>query len=142
MDRLISIPHSGFSMRIILKQYLRHPEVKSLAPDGTPCQGDTTGLLRRAFIVAGEIVPVGKETDRHWEQGEDPSLIDFKVHEFRNMKSLVTAHPSDIARWKKKFGVREMMRKANLAQPTVYAILREEPVRPRTLAIFKQAMDT
>ena len=34
------------------------------------------------------------------------------------------------------------MRKANLAQPTVYAILREKPVRPRTLAIFKQAMDT
>jgi hypothetical protein len=129
------------SMRIILKQYLRHPEVKSLAPDGTPCQGDTVGLLRRAFIVAGEIVPVGKETDRHWEQGEDPSLIDFKVHEFRNAKRLVSAHTRDIARWKEKFGVREMMRKANLAQPTVYAILREEPVRPRTLAIFKQAMD-
>ena len=130
------------SMQIILKQYLRHPEVKSLAPDGGLCQGDTAGLLQRAFIVAGAIAPIGKETDRHWEQGEDPSLIDFRVHEFRKGKKLVTAHPADIARWGKEFGVREMMRKTNLAQPTVYAILRGEPVRPRTLAIFKQAMDT
>ena len=64
-------------------------------------QADTTDLLRRAFIVAGEIVPIGKEADRHWEEGEDPSLIDFKVHEFRNAKRLVSAHPNGIARWKR-----------------------------------------
>src|SRR5208282_4104920 len=50
------------SFRIILRLYLRRPESKSLAPDRTPCVADTQGLLRRASIVAGEIVPVGKET--------------------------------------------------------------------------------
>jgi hypothetical protein len=52
------------SMRIILSQYLRHPEAKSLASDGTACVGNTQGLLRRASIVAAALVPIGKETDR------------------------------------------------------------------------------
>ena len=59
------------SFRIILRQYLGKPEVKSLAPDGRPCSGTTQGLLQRATINAGKIVPVGKETDRRWEQGEE-----------------------------------------------------------------------
>jgi hypothetical protein len=71
------------SMRIILRQYLRHPEAKSLAHDSSGCVGTTQGLLSRVSIVAGDIVPVGKETDCRWEQGEDPSLVDFKVHQFR-----------------------------------------------------------
>jgi hypothetical protein len=82
------------SMRIILRQYLDHPEAKSLAADGTPCTGKTVGLLRRASIVASEIVPVGKETDRHWEQGEDPSLVDFEVKQYRKQIKMV------VARWR------------------------------------------
>jgi hypothetical protein len=53
--------------------------MKSLALDGSPCDADTVGLLRRALIVAGNVIPVGKETDRHWEQGEDPSMMDFDI---------------------------------------------------------------
>jgi hypothetical protein len=30
---------------------------------------------------------VGKETDRRWEQGEDMSLVDFKVREAVNIES-------------------------------------------------------
>jgi len=128
------------SMRIILRQYLRHREAKSLAPDGTACFGSTQGLLRRASILAGEIVPVGKETDRRWEQGEDPSLVDFKVHEFRKTSKMVVAEPSDRKRWK-KIGVRRLIRKSVLSQKTVYAILDGQPVRLRTLATFRRAID-
>ena len=67
------------SFRIVLHNYLSKAEVKSLAPDGTPCDGGTKGLLLRAKITAGDLVPVGKETDRRWEQGEDPSMIDFDI---------------------------------------------------------------
>jgi hypothetical protein len=83
------------SFRIILRQYLGKPEVKSLAPDGTPCIGTTQGLLRRTKIVAGRLIPVGKETDRHWEQGEDPSKLDFEVHEYGKRGKMVVADPSD-----------------------------------------------
>jgi hypothetical protein len=128
------------SMRIILRQYLRHPEAKSLAPDGQECVVSTQGLLRRASIVAGEIVPVGKETDRRWEQGEDASLVDFKVHEFRKKSNMVVADVSDRKRWK-KIGVRQIIRKSGLTQKPVYAIINRQPVRKSTLAVFRRAVD-
>jgi hypothetical protein len=65
----------------LLIEYQEHPEAKSLAPDGTPCEADTSGLLRRAHIVAGEFRYVGKETDRKWEEGDDPSILEFKTTE-------------------------------------------------------------
>ena len=123
------------SLRIILSQYLRHPEAKSLAPDGKACTGNTHGLLGRTSIIAGEIVPVGKETDRHWEQGEDPSLLDFKLKEYRKASKMVVAEASDRRRWKKA-GVRNLMRKSRLSQKAVYAILNGQPARLSTLATF------
>ena len=76
------------SLRIILK-YLKKPEVKSVAPDGTPCIGTTHGLLQRARITAGRLVPVGKETDRRWEQGEDPSMIDSNIYTYEKLTKMV-----------------------------------------------------
>jgi hypothetical protein len=67
------------SFQVILNQYLGKSAVKSLAPDGAPCDARTMGLLRRTNIMARRLVPVGKETDRHWEQGEDPSMLDPKI---------------------------------------------------------------
>ena len=128
------------SLRIILSQYLRHPEAKSLAPDGKACTGNTCGLLGRTSIIAGEIVPVGKETDRHWEQGEDPSLLDFKLKEYRKASKMVIAESSDRRRWKKA-GVRNLMRKSRLSQKAVYAIINGEPVRRATLETFRRAIN-
>lgn len=128
------------SFRIILRLYLRRLEAKSLAPNGTPCAADTQGLLRRASIVAGEIVPVGKETDRHWEQGEDTSLLDFKVMEYRQSGKRVIADAS-LRQKGCNLGVREMIRRTKLSQKPIYAILRGQPVRQRTLAIFKKGVD-
>jgi hypothetical protein len=128
------------SLRIILSQYLRHPEAKSLAPDGNACVGSTHGLLGRTSIIAGEIVPVGKETDRHWEQGEDPSMVDFKQKEYRQATKMVVAELSDRNRWK-KFGVRRIIRKSGLSQKAVYAIIDGQAVRLSTLAAFRSAID-
>lgn len=128
------------SLRVILQQYLRHPEAKSLAPSGTPCAWDTRGLLRRAAIFAGQIIPVGKETDRHWDQGEDPSLVDFKVHAFGPTAKKVVAEASDRERWN-KMGKRMLIRKSELAQPTVYKILEGQEVKKGTFEIFKRAID-
>jgi hypothetical protein len=128
------------SLRIILGQYLRHPEVKSLAPDGTRCVGSTQGLLGRTWITAREIIPVGKETDRHWEQGEDPSLLDFRLNEYRTTARMAVANVSERRTWK-KIGVRNLIRKSKLSQKAVYGILNGQPVRASTLAIFTQAVD-
>jgi hypothetical protein len=125
------------SMQIILRQYLEHPEAKSLGPDGGPCLRTTTGLLRRTSILAGEII---KEMDRHWEQGEDPSLVDFKLHEFRTHRRLVVAETTHIKKWK-KVGVRMLINKSGLSQKAVYAILAGKPVRRQTLTALRSACD-
>ena len=77
------------SFRILLRKYLAKTEAKSLSPDGTPCTGTTHGLLQRTTINAKVIIPVGKETDRRWEQSEDPSMVDSGVYVFEEKTKLV-----------------------------------------------------
>ena len=67
----------------LAESYQNHPEAKSLGLDGKPCEFDTCGLLQRAHIVAGEHIPIGKESDRHWEEGEDISLLEFKAVRYK-----------------------------------------------------------
>jgi hypothetical protein len=120
------------SFRTMLRVYLRRPEWKSLAPDGSPCAAETRGPLKRASIIAGEIIPVGKETDRRWEQGEDMSLLDFKVLEYRPSGNMVVADPAlrdEIA----KRGMRVVIRKTGLSQHTIEAIRAGQPIRRTTL---------
>jgi hypothetical protein len=124
------------SFRIILRHYFGKPEVKSLALDGSPCEADTAGLLRRAVIVAGNVIPVGKETDRHWEQGEDPSMMDFDIQVYGPSEKLVVADPSDRKKWA-SIGKRRWRRLTKLSQKAVNAILSGKGVRPQTLDSFR-----
>lgn len=66
----------------LLVQYQRHPEAKSLSPDGNVCGPETEGLLKRARVIAGEIRYVGKETDRKWEEGDEISVLEFAATEY------------------------------------------------------------
>jgi hypothetical protein len=76
-DRRRAVPTNFF---MLLESYQNHPEAKSLGPDGQACEFDTRGLLQRAHIVANwPPIYIGKESDRHWEEGEDLSLLDFKA---------------------------------------------------------------
>jgi len=47
----------------------------SLAPDGMPCKGDTSGLLARYPVTASDFHLIGKETERGWEQSADISTL-------------------------------------------------------------------
>jgi len=126
------------SFRIVLRNYLGKPEVKSLAPDGTPCTGTTQGLLLRAKINAGKLVPVGKETDRHWEQGEDPSMLDSQVYTYENQRKTVVADASERKSWF-DIGVRRLMRESKLSQAPVSNAIKGKPVRRQNLSVIRQA---
>jgi hypothetical protein len=128
------------SFQIILNEYLGKPELKSRAPDGKPCEAETKGLLRRAAIVAKNLIPVGKETDRHWEQGEDPSMLDSKIEIYTSSGKLVMADESERQKWS-KIGVRRLMRACSLTQKAIYSILSGKGVRPQTMAIFRAGVD-
>jgi hypothetical protein len=128
------------SFQIILNEYLGKAEVKSLAPDGKECKRETEGLLGRARIVARRLIPVGKETDRHWEQGEDPSMLDPKIQFYGQTGKLVVAELSERKKWA-KIGVRRLMRATNLTQKAIYSVLSGKGVRSQTMATFRAAAD-
>ena len=76
----------------LAESYQNHPEAKSLGPDGKPCEFDTCGLLQRAHIIAGEHVPIGKESDRHWEGGEDISVLEFKAIWYKRRGTMIATN--------------------------------------------------
>jgi hypothetical protein len=126
------------SFRIVLHNYLGKAEEESLAPDGTPCIGTTQGLLVRAKIIAGKLVPVGKETDRRWEQGEDPSMLDSQVYGFEKQRKTVVADASERKSWS-ALGIRRLIRESKLSQAPISNATKGEPVRRQTLSIIRQA---
>jgi hypothetical protein len=124
-----AVPKNFF---MLLDAYQNHPEAKSLGPDGKPCEFDTRGLLQRAHIVANwPPIYIGKESDRHWEEGEDLSLLEFKTVQYRR-KGNVVADDELLARIA-KVPKRELMRRG-VNQHTLEKICKKEPVRAIKLA--------
>lgn len=95
---------------IISVSYQQHPEAKSLAPDGTPCKADTTGLLKRAHVIAGEIRYVGKETDRKWEEGDEISVLEFAATEYGRKGKVIASDEVKVAI--KKIGINKCARES------------------------------
>ena len=117
---------------MLLNSYQNRPESKSLGPGGKPCEFDTRGLLQRAHIVANwPPIYIGKESDRHWEEGEDLSLLDFKAVVYER-KGYVVATDEQLARIetvpKREF------RRRGINQHTLEKICKREPVQARKLA--------
>ena len=79
-----TIPVLPQTFDMVFAQYVRHPESKSLAPDGTPCRADTSGLLRRYPVTASGFHLIGKETERGWEQSEDISTLLPSLMRYQN----------------------------------------------------------
>jgi hypothetical protein len=121
----------------VLYLYTKHPEAKSLAPDGTRCTCETRGLLERSSVIAASRRYVGKETDRRWEQGEDLSLVEFKSLEYQQSKQVVAT--DEIKQEILKTGIRKLERETGVSHHTINKILKSENVRRKTLAkIIKQ----
>jgi len=117
---------------MLLDSYQNHPEAKSLGPDGKPCEFDTRGLLQRAHVVANwPPIYIGKESDKHWEEGEDLSLLDFQAVEYKR-KGIAVATEEQLVRIA-TLPKREFMRR-EINQHTLEKICRREPVRANKLA--------
>lgn len=128
-DGCRAVPKNFF---MLLESYQNHPEAKSLAPDGGPCEFDTRGLLHRAHIVANwPPIYIGKESDRHWEEGDDLSLLEFKAVEYKR-KGNAVATDEQLARIA-KVPKREFMRRG-INQHTLEKICKREAVRAIKLA--------
>jgi hypothetical protein len=115
----------------LLIEYQEHPEAKSLAPDGRPCEADTSGLLQRTHVIAGEFLYVGKETDRRWEEGDDISVLEFKTTEYGRAKMVVA--DASIADEIRAIGIRKTIELTKSSQHTLEKIIGGKAVKRRTL---------
>jgi hypothetical protein len=128
----------------LLYRYMRHPEAKSLAPDGGPCKSGTHGLLQRAHITAGEFHRIGKESDRRWEEGDDlESLMREPIDYDRDSKvsSEGIAKPKEsLIRKIKKIGFPALIQ-IGCTRFLLRAICRRELVRMSTLNEYEQKVE-
>jgi hypothetical protein len=119
---------------------LLRTSAKSLGPDGTPCESVTRGLLLRAHIIANwPPIYIGKESDKHWEEGEDLNLLEFTIIEYKRKGYAIATDEqlekiADVPK-------REFMRRG-INQHTLEKICKRRPVRAaklvKCLAILKE----
>ena len=122
----------------ILGSYREHREARSLGSDGEPCNKLTRGLLRRSHIVANCHGYIGKETSGRWEQGDDPSMVDFQCTEYSDGK---TVADQELRRRIAEIGIRKTARATKTDSKTVMLISRGERVKPTTLSKILQFRD-
>jgi lambda repressor-like predicted transcriptional regulator len=113
---------SPHTLEHVVRMHTNHAESKSLAPDGNPCNFLTRGLLQRTPITAvGKPRIVGKESDRRWEQEEDPSLFEPTLVEYRENE---TARITTDVKLQNKirnsgFSIRELAERIGLNPSTI-----------------------
>lgn len=132
-----TLPVLPQTFAMVFAQYVKHPESKSLAPDGTPCKGETAGLLGRYPVRASGIHLIGKETERGWEQSEDvstlmPSLVrygsDTGVADEQLRKRLL------------KMTLAFLEFETGLSRHTIVRARRCQPVHARSLQLLKNVV--
>ena len=118
----------------MMEEYIRHPEAKSLGPDGKPCTPETRGLLKRAHITAGQIRYIDKETSSMWAEGDDLTVVTdndetgFRVVEYGKSRKVVL--PDCLKREIEEIGLRELRRRG-IGQHTIEKALHAQ-VRANT----------
>jgi len=131
---LLAVHHT---FDVMFAQYWKHPEFKSLAPDGTPCKGDTRGLLKRCPVTASGIKLIGKETERGWEQDDDISTL---------LPSLVRYGTSDInvsgrlQEKLKEISIDTLQSKTGLSRNTILRARRQKNIRMKTAKVLSNVI--
>jgi hypothetical protein len=128
----------------MVEEYIRHPEAKSLGPDGSPCTGETRGLLKRARITAGTIRYIDKETSSMWAQGDDLSIVTesdetgFRVVEYG--KSRMVVLPDSLKSEIQDSKLQRELRRRGVGQHTIEKALHAH-VRVNTYRKIMDAID-
>jgi hypothetical protein len=119
----------------LLVQYQQHPEAKSLAPDDTACSANTSGLLKRAHVIAGEIRYVGKETDRKWEEGDEISVLEFTATEYGRKGKVVASE--DVQAKISSIGINKCARESGFDRKNfIRKLVRGIPVKRKSYTEF------
>jgi len=124
----------------IAEEFCIHRENKSRAPDGSPCDFHTRGLLKRTQIECTGIVTHGKETDRQWEQGEDISLLFPLLPVYRPNETAQMVSDPLVPNKSRTMSVRALARKTGLSTTTVQAAREGKRLRKSTILKLDKAL--
>ena len=125
-------PADVITLGDILCGYLKHPEIKSLGPDGHKCREHTRGLLRRITIHGGLQHCIGKEVSRY-EQGKSDFIENIDDMCIHYDGGRATANESLIAEISAR-GLRRTTGDTGLDRKTIRAVLNRKKVKIATLA--------
>jgi hypothetical protein len=114
----------------IFSQYVKHPEYKSLGPDGNPCEADSRGLLQRYPVTASEFILIGKETERGWEQAEDISTL---LPSLKRYQQDTGAANQSLRERLQKVSLSALQKETGLSRNTVLRARRGERIHPKSL---------
>jgi hypothetical protein len=125
----------------LITQYQQHPEEKSLAPDGKPCEADAKGLLKRANVIAGKTRYIGKETDRKWEEGDEISILDFASIEYGRKGKVIASEGIKIAI--QQIGINKCARESRFDRKNfIRKLVRGVPVKRNSYDEFVRWLQT
>jgi hypothetical protein len=128
---LFALPQT-FEMKF--GQYCKHPEHKSLAPDGNACVSETAGLLKRYPVIATEFGLMGKETERGWEHSEDIStLMPTLKHYGGNHNSADVPLQTHL----KQIPLAILQDQTGLSRHTIVRARRGQPIHNKSLRLLK-----
>jgi hypothetical protein len=133
-----TIPVIAPTFETVFSQYVRHPEYKSFAPDGTPCKADSHGLLRRYLVTASEFHLIGKQTERGWEQAEDISTL---LPSLRRYERNGTVN-QPLRQRLQEMSLNTLQRETGLSRHTVLRARQGSQMHPRSLKLLKAAVNT
>ena len=131
---MLALPQT---FEMVFAQYHRHPEFKSLGPDGEMCKADTDGLLMRYPIKAMRLHLIGKETERGWGQADDISTL---------LPSLVHYHDTSAGAVKtlektlKRTSLRTLQRRTGLSRHTILRARRGQKLRASSLRMISRTV--
>jgi hypothetical protein len=130
---LLALPQT---FEMVFSQYFRHPEYKSLAPDGKSCQAETAGLLKRYPVTATDFHLIGKETERGWEQSEDISTLLPSLVQYRQ-DTLVANE--QLRKRLREISLRRLESQTGLSRNAIIRVRMGKRVHPRTLELLTRA---
>jgi hypothetical protein len=131
---LLALPQT-FEMKF--EQYCKHPEQKSLAPDGTPCSSETAGLLQRYPVVATKFKFIGKETERGWEQSEDISTLLPRLKHYGENRNLVD---EQLQKHLNQISLAFLQSQTGLSRHTIVRARRGQSIRKNSLRLLKSVI--
>lgn len=125
------------TFEMVFAQYHRHPEYKSLDPDGTSCRAESQGLLKRYPVTATAFHLIGKETERGWEQSEDVSTLLPSLIRYRRTTQVAK---QTLRERLQQIPLNALTKKTGLSRHTIVRARRGQPIQPRSLLLLKNVV--